>query len=423
MPENHSLIRIVKVEPSLYQKPPAAEHNVRIIPNMTRDRYASFQLIPWWDQARLKNSTVLVVGAGALGNEVLKNLTLLGVGRILIIDFDRVELGNLGRSVLFRPSDEGRPKAEAAADALRQMNPDVDVLPMSADVTSDIGLGLLRRMDVVIGCLDNREARLFLNRGVYHINKPWVDGAIQELMGVARVFWPGQGACYECTMTNGDWRAIDTRYSCSRAQRDRLHEGKVPTTPTIASIVAAVQTQEALKILHGLPVQPGKGFFYNGINNQSYIVSYPVREDCQGHSFPYDKIIPLPGATSVKTTLSELLAQAHQQLGPEAQIELDFDLVTGVYCQSCGLGETMLRPLRRLNETLLACPNCAKPRSIDIVHVIDGHEPFLDEPLASIGIPPLHILAARNGLDFAFFELTGDEREFYASLANRSIKP
>jgi molybdopterin/thiamine biosynthesis adenylyltransferase len=407
MPENRPLIRILEAAPTPKKRAPAGE--VLVIPDMVHDRYASFQLIPWWDQDRLKKSTVLVAGAGALGNEVLKNLALIGVGRILIVDFDHVELGNLGRSVLFRSTDEGRPKAEAAADAVRQINPDVTVLPLTADVTLDVGLGVFRRVDVVIGCLDNREARLFLNRGMYHLNRPWVDGAIQELMGVARVFWPGRGACYECTMTTGDWRAIDRRYSCSLVQRERLKEGKVPTTPTIASIVAAMETQEALKILHGIPVQAGMGFFYNGINNHAHTVVYPVRDNCQGHSFPYEEIMTLPEATTAKTTLRELLALAQQKLGSGAQIELDFDLVTEVFCQFCDQSGLVLRPRRRMKETFLICPTCGRPRSIEMIHTIKGQEAFLDETLASIGIPPLHIIAARNGPDFMFLELTGDE--------------
>src|SRR4026208_1555396 len=88
------------------------------------DRYSRLRLIAWWDQQKLSKARILVVGAGAIGNEVLKNLALLEIGTVYIVDFDRVELSNLARSVLFRPSDRGRPKAEAAAEAMRTLNPD-----------------------------------------------------------------------------------------------------------------------------------------------------------------------------------------------------------------------------------------------------------------------------------------------------------
>ena len=93
------------------------------------DRYDRLRLIAWWDQEKLRRAKVLVVGAGALGNEVLKNLALLGIGRVWIVDFDAIEDTNLTRSVLFRSRDRGRNKAVAAADAVRDINPDTRVTP------------------------------------------------------------------------------------------------------------------------------------------------------------------------------------------------------------------------------------------------------------------------------------------------------
>src|SRR6476660_1500957 len=92
------------------------------------DRYGRFRLISWWRQERLAAAKVLVVGAGALGNEVLKNLALLGVGTVYVIDLDEVEPSNLSRSVLFRAEDGGRGKAEVAARRAGEINPDVSFL-------------------------------------------------------------------------------------------------------------------------------------------------------------------------------------------------------------------------------------------------------------------------------------------------------
>jgi len=171
------------------------------IPNLRTDRLGTFNLISWWEREKVEKARVLVVGAGALGNEVVKNLALMGIGYIYFIDFDTVELANLSRSVLFRESDSGREKAEVAAARVKDLNPGVHVQYLHGDVTTQIGLGVFRRMDVVIGCLDNSEARLAVNRFCYWMNKPWVDGAIQELLGLVRVFVPGWGACFECSLT------------------------------------------------------------------------------------------------------------------------------------------------------------------------------------------------------------------------------
>src|SRR5262245_61846222 len=104
-------------------------------------RFARLEAIEWWDQSLLTRSRVLVIGAGALGNEVIKNLALLGVGNLAIVDMDRVELSNLARSILFRERDEGEPKALCAAKAAREIYPEINVEPFVGNVLADLGLG------------------------------------------------------------------------------------------------------------------------------------------------------------------------------------------------------------------------------------------------------------------------------------------
>jgi len=197
------------------------------------------------EKDKVRDAKVLVIGAGALGNEVIKNLALMGIGNLFIVDFDNIEAANLSRSVLFRESDNRRSKAEVAAARAKSINPDINVQYLNGDVTSALGLGIFRRMDVIVGCLDNREARLAVNRFCYWMNKPWVDGAIQELLGLARVFVPGHGACYECTLTEQALRDLScaTPARCWRAPTSCL--ARCPP-PTIASIIGGIQSQEAL---------------------------------------------------------------------------------------------------------------------------------------------------------------------------------
>ena len=191
-----------------------------------QDRNSRFQLIGWWDQSKIAAAKILVVGAGALGNEVLKNLALLGVGQIHVIDFDLIEHSNLSRSVLFRESDADQSKAEVAARAIQDLNPEVRVYPVHGNVITDLGLGLFREVDVVIGCLDNREARLWVNRSCWKVGTPWIDGGIQEINGVAKVFVPPHGSCYECTMTENDYRLMQLRYSCPLLTREQILSGQ-----------------------------------------------------------------------------------------------------------------------------------------------------------------------------------------------------
>ena len=94
------------------------------------DKYDRLKRIPNWKQETLANAKVAVFGCGALGNEVLKNLALLGVGHIWVIDYDTIEIHNLTRSVLFRESDIGRHKAEVVAERVKELNPDTQVYPI-----------------------------------------------------------------------------------------------------------------------------------------------------------------------------------------------------------------------------------------------------------------------------------------------------
>lgn len=376
------------------------------IPNLQTDRLGTFDLISWWERDRVRSAKVMVVGAGALGNEVVKNLTLMGVGHIFLVDFDSVEAANLSRSVFFRESDRGRPKAEVVAARAKTLNPDVRLQYLQGDVTAQLGLGVVRRMDVVISCLDNREARLAVNRFCYWMGKPMVDGAIQELLGLVRVFVPGQGACFECTLTEQARREMSLRYSCPLLARHNILLGKVPTTPTISSIVGGLQSQEALKLLHGLPVEAGKVLHVNGMTNESHVTAYLPREDCESH-WTYGQIIELP-ARAAHTTLDDMLRIAQADLGPQAGLELDQELVVSLTCPSCHTVDEVLRPLSEISFEAGHCPSCGLLRETEMTHSITGGEPYLHRTLASVGVPPLHILRAHNGTEYRFYELTGD---------------
>lgn len=406
----------IKVSPSATNEPLTGPRRIPVspekpihIPNLQKDRLGTFEFISWWEREKVQKAKVLVIGAGALGNEVLKNLALMGVGNIFVIDFDKIEAANLSRSVLFRENDNNRSKAEVAAARAKSINPEVHIQYLNVDVTTDLGLGVIRRMDAIIGCLDNREARLAVNRFCYWMNKPWVDGAIQELLGLMRVFVPGEGACYECTLTEQALRDLSLRYSCQLLARQNVLLGKVPTTPTIASIIGGMQSQEALKLIHNMTVEPGKVVHFNGLTNMMHTTAYVPREECESH-WAYGDITELP-ARAERTTLQDLLRIARSDLGPQAVIELDQELVTSLECPTCQTVEQILRPLSQITFEAGHCPTCGILRDAQFTHVITGDENFLHRTLSSIGVPPLHILRAQNGVEYRFYELTGDLSE------------
>ena len=380
------------------------------------DRYSRLRLIPWWDQERLKNAAVMVVGAGAIGNELIKNLALLGIGKILIFDMDGIENTNLTRSVLYRAKDVGRFKAEVAAERAMEINPDVKAKAFVANIIDDVGLGVFRRMNVVLGGLDNREARLSINQSCYKVDRPWIDGAIEALNGFARVFVPGKGACYECTMTETDWMLINKRKSCALLTHEQMAEGKIPTTPTSSSVIAGIQVQEMLKLIHSdrnLPTLAGKGFVFNGLTHDSYVVEYQEKPDCMSHD-TYEKIVEKNWSVRT-TTLGDVLGVARIDLGRNAVVDFDRDIASVGKC-SCGATKDLFVPVHKLRGEMLTCPDCGKQMTFESFHSINGTEDFLDKTLFEIGVPLLHIVAGRVGMNMTYYEFTGDEPEVFEGL-------
>ena len=379
------------------------------------DRFHRFSLISWWDQQKLRDARVLVVGAGALGNEIVKNLALLGVGNVLVADLDRIENSNLSRSVLYRKSDNGKFKADVAAVAARDIYPDMAAQPFVGNVVYDLGLGAYRWADVVIGGLDNREARLSINRNCYRLGKPWVDGAIQQIDGAAKVFVPEthplgkpEAPCYECTMSQTDWRLLQLRRSCNLLSKTEMEAGKTPTTPTISSIIAGVQCQEAVKILHGMDPFAGQAWNFAGLSADVYMSTFQRKPTCYSHD-PVERVVSLPWLAAT-TTVADALAEARRQLGPTAELELARDVLHKMVCPSCGAEEELFVSLGKVKSDKAACPSCAAGAKREVVtfYKVRGTEPFLGRTLAEIGVPPFDILIARTAERAVGLELAAD---------------
>lgn len=372
-----------------------------------QDRYSRLRLISWWDQERLARARVMVVGAGALGNEALKNLALLGVGYIYLIDYDTIEASNLTRSVLYRETHSGRSKAEVAAEAVRDINPDCRVFAVHGNVMTDVGLGVFADCDVVIGCLDNREARLWVNRCCWKVGTPWVDGGIQEISGVVKVFVPPDSACYECAMTENDYKMISLKYSCPLLTRDDLLEGKVPTAPTIASVIAGLQTQEALKIIHALPVQPGQAMVFNGVANNFYTTQYPKREDCLSHEF-YPEPIELD-ISAEEHTVADLFDAVTEHVDGDVSLRLDRDLLVSLYCPKCTTSREVLRPLTLVGMSEGKCPTCGEISQPQTTHTIASDSPLAQHALSRVGVPLYDVVRMVNERETKFFKLAKDK--------------
>src|ERR1700752_200150 len=368
---------------------------IRVVPE---DRYARQRLISWWEQDRLAAARVLVIGAGALGNEILKLLALSGVGHIMIYDMDRIEVSNLSRTVLFKETDAGALKAEVAAERVSELNPQTVAVGRAQNIMHELGLGVFLWADVVLCGLDNRLARMFVNSSCARTRRTWIDGAIEGLSGIVRVFDPAPSACYECTMNETDRKLVQERLSCAMLARDAIQQGHVPTTSVAASFIAALEVQEAIKYLHGQPTLDGEGIHFNGTWNDFNRVQYKRRDDCVAHD-SFEQILPLRRGVN-DVPLGELLDRAETRLAKGATLELSRDVVTRLTCPVCNTTERVGMVLGALRETAALCSVCGTHRVVDFTGIVvrDGDLDLSLTP-AEIGIPPFDIIVARQGIE------------------------
>jgi molybdopterin/thiamine biosynthesis adenylyltransferase len=148
---------------------------------------------------KIHDSKVLVVGAGGIGCEILKNLALIGFRSIELIDLDTIDVSNLNRQFLFRPEHVGKSKAVVAAEAVRKFNPDVNVVAYHGNIKDTrFGTKYIAGFDVVLNALDNVDARKHVNRLCLSTSVPLIDAGTTGYLGQVMPIYKGQTACYEC---------------------------------------------------------------------------------------------------------------------------------------------------------------------------------------------------------------------------------
>ena len=382
--------------------------DLRIVDH-SRDRYHSLAISSVWELAKIRQARVLVVGAGALGNEVCKNLAMMGVKLIVILDRDTVEMANLSRSVFFREKDHGRAKTDTIFEQLKDLNPDVQILKLTGDLDSELGLGLIRRMDVVFSCLDSRVARRSVNRMCGKVGKPWVDGAMEDLLGEVAVYLPGEGPCYECTLSSAEKTRIAEAASCRGIAWRNLSLGKVPTTPTMGSIVAAIQVQEGVRILNGQLKTglAGKRLVINCNINDFYVTAASRNEDCDGHE-QFGRVSEVPAFTAGGTSVRTLLERFKNDTGEDGSVDLGREVVIEFRCPGCEGVEVLGEPIRRVDDNRQRCPQCGTLRELETTHVGKGGDSWSDWPLSRLGIPKLEVIEVVGAQSVAWYELSGD---------------
>ncbi|MEA2641012.1 MAG: molybdopterin-synthase adenylyltransferase [Chloroflexota bacterium] len=187
-------------------------------------------------QRKLLNAKVLLIGAGGLGSPAALYLAAAGVGTVGIVDFDVVDESNLHRQILHGQSDVGRTKVDSAADTLREINPDVQVIGFNEPISSENAFEIIGQFDIVVNGSDNFPTRYLVNDTCVLLKKPLVDGSIFRFEGQATVYVPGSG-CYRCVFPSPPPPGAVP--SCAEA-------GVLGVLPGIIGSIQAVETMKLI---------------------------------------------------------------------------------------------------------------------------------------------------------------------------------
>ena len=251
------------------------------------------------------------------------------------------------------------------------------------------------------------------------MNRPWIDGAIEGINGVARAFLPGTPPCYECTLGETDWEILNRRMSCNLLLLENDTEGKVATTPTISSVIGGLQVQEAVKLLHGLPVLAGKGFIFEGLNHTSYRVEYTENADCMSH-YSFAEIVSLPNA-SQEMTLAQLHERAQHDLNSKNVIlEFSRDVIHKLSCPGCGAEEELFSAVGKVTYAQGRCAADRQMRAVITAHSYSGTETYGNRTLDQLGLPLFDVFSARSNEREIAYLMAGDQKAVLGQLAARA---
>ncbi|MBN1195715.1 MAG: HesA/MoeB/ThiF family protein [Methanomicrobiaceae archaeon] len=222
-----------------------------------RERYRrQLPLIGDEGQERLREAAVLVAGAGGLGTSIALHCAYAGIGRIRIVDQDRVDLSNLNRQILYRDADLGKSKAVAAAERLRGAGPHLRVEPVEASIDAENVRELAEGVDLILDGMDNFDARYLLADAARECAVPFIHGAIHGFFGQVTTIIPETTPCLRCIVPHPP------------------PGGAVPILGVTAGVIGCMQTAEAIKWLAGTgDLLAGRLLLWDGLRAETEVLA------------------------------------------------------------------------------------------------------------------------------------------------------
>lgn len=347
------------------------------------ERYLRHALIDWFPQQAVHDAKVAIVGCGAVGNEVAKNLALLGIGHIDLYDFDTIEIHNLTKSVLFRESDVGLNKVDVAKQRLIELEPSITIDAYHGDVWELLSFELLESYSCVMCCVDNFEARIKLNRLCLLTGTPLINTGIDSKYCQIEAYPFGnvnETACYECSLPLTVYEKVQERYSCGWLKKVAYEEKKIPTTILTSSITGSLATSFAMGFIKGDINDGSTRVLLNSMTGQSSLSVLATSEQC-----------PCCSEISSKP---QIISCSRDLISLDSDVSLNFDalvtsgdpMIVSAECSRCGRKDESveLTCATKSDSSLMWCPEC-KTESVlvdikDYFTLQELRENYLNKP-------------------------------------------
>lgn len=325
---------------------------------MNNQRYLRNNLVDWFSQEAVQKLHIGIIGCGAVGNEVIKNLALLGVGRLDVYDFDKIEAHNLTKSILFRESDVGRNKSDVAAERAMEIDPNIAVRSYPGDFWDVMSLEALQNYDAVVCCVDNFEARLRINQLCVLFLVDLIDTGIDSRFVNVNIYPFSKNrdiACYECNLPPSVYQQVEKRYSCGWLRRIAYQEKVIPTTTITASMAGAIAASYALRLKTGDTKSIRIfGDTILGTFSQTDLVCNPTCPTCSTR----EKVVILKASPKIFSAISDFPLG----VGEETYIETSEPIITEYRCIECHPQESeatrVFDKARNYDSRLAICPTC-----------------------------------------------------------------
>lgn len=334
------------------------------------NRYLRHNLIDWFDQEFLKTLDVLVIGAGAVGNEVVKNLSLLGVGKICIVDMDSIEIHNLTRSPLFNESDVGKLKAEVARDAAKKLDPNCAVSSICGEFWNKVSFKRLQQSSVVFCCVDNFDARIKINRLCSLLGVDLINAGIDSRF-VAVEIYPfmrdENSPCYECGLPLSTYQRLAERFSCGYLKKVAFEEKKVPTTVITASYAGALASSLFLYSYREDAEDGARKVFLDTISSTTSKQTLALNPDCPCCGIKSEKRLVVQSTRQITSSLKfgESL-DLNQTVNTSDPILVSWEIPD---CEVCRLETSSMTFVKAsdCDDSLTNCSACGLNRRLPVV--------------------------------------------------------